>query len=108
MVEDARRAWIEVSYEDGCEIPLPRNAAEYSGRFVVRVPRDLHRQLVRSADDQGVSLNQYVVCLLSSRSGQDQLLRRLDAIERKIREGGSPPQTETTQETEDTPLSPSC
>jgi len=60
MIRDAMRGWIEASLQDGDAIPEPRDADDYSGKFVVRVPRSLHRQLVESAADEGVSLNQYI------------------------------------------------
>ena len=65
-IEDARRAWIEVAYEDGMEIPLPRTEQEYSGRFIVRIPKYLHRRLAEQATREGVSLNQYVETILSA------------------------------------------
>jgi antitoxin HicB len=65
MAEDARRLWIQVEYERGHEIPAPTHQAEYSGRFNVRLPRSLHRSLADGARREGVSLNQYVVALLS-------------------------------------------
>jgi len=47
------------------KIPLPEPKMRFSGQFNVRVPRDLHRQLVRKADEEGVSLNALVTYLLS-------------------------------------------
>ena len=38
---------------------------EYSGKFVVRVPKSLHAALAAEADAEGVSLNQLVVAKLS-------------------------------------------
>ena len=38
---------------------------EYSGRFVLRIPRSLHRELKEAADREGVSLNQYVLYKLA-------------------------------------------
>jgi len=60
MIQDAMRAWIEVSLEDGTPIPKPRATESYSGKFVVRVPRSLHRQLSEAAHEEGVSLNQFI------------------------------------------------
>ncbi len=40
--------WLEVSLEQGDAIPEPRSEAEYSGKFVVRVPRSLHRDLAET------------------------------------------------------------
>ena len=43
-------------------MPPPRPATEdYSGRFVLRVPRSLHRKLSREAQREGVSLNTFCV-----------------------------------------------
>ena len=69
MIEDARRLWLESAYEDGLDIPLPENEADYSGKFNVRVPASLHRKLRRLADREGVSLNQYVLFALSHTAG---------------------------------------
>ncbi len=69
VAEDARRGWIETEYEQGHDIPLPSHPAEsatYSGKFIVRLPRSLHRALVQAAAHENVSLNQYVLALLSS------------------------------------------
>jgi predicted HicB family RNase H-like nuclease len=41
----------------GEPVPDPLSAKAYSGKFVVRVPPDLHRQLALEAALQGVSLN---------------------------------------------------
>ncbi|MBE0409324.1 MAG: toxin-antitoxin system HicB family antitoxin [Anaerolineales bacterium] len=66
MVQDAMRGWIEVALEDGQEIPEPRLEEDYSGKFVVRVPKSLHRQLVIEAEREGVSLNQFINVALAS------------------------------------------
>jgi predicted RNase H-like HicB family nuclease len=44
-IEEARRLWIEVAYEDGQDIPEPRGKQGYSGNFIVRGPKSLHRKL---------------------------------------------------------------
>jgi antitoxin HicB len=65
-IEDARRVWIQGTYEMGQDIPLPRDVEEYSGKFLVRVPRSLHRTLAHAAKQEGVSLNQYITSLLAA------------------------------------------
>ena len=70
MIEDAKRAWIESALEDGVEIPLPRKTEEYSGKFVVRLPKSLHKQLVETANQEGISLNTYVNVALSQAVGR--------------------------------------
>jgi len=58
VVEDLREA--------GEEIPEPIAARPYSGRFMLRIPPDLHRALALRAAEAGVSLNR----LVSSKLGQ--------------------------------------
>jgi len=70
MIQDAMRGWIEVSLEDGDPIPEPRPPEDYSGKFVVRVPRSLHRELVEHAEREGVSLNQYINVVLARAVGR--------------------------------------
>jgi antitoxin HicB len=68
-IEDARRLWIEIAYEDGQDIPEPRDKQEYSGNFMVRGPKSLHRKLDQIAKREGVSLNQFLVSTLSNAVG---------------------------------------
>ncbi|SHK46363.1 type II toxin-antitoxin system HicB family antitoxin [Tepidibacter formicigenes] len=66
MGEDARKAWIETRYEKSLEIPEPFTVNnKYNGRITVRTPKSLHRQLIEEAKEEGVSLNQYLVYILS-------------------------------------------
>lgn len=60
MIQDAMASWIEIALEDNQPIPEPRPAEEYSGKFLVRVPKSLHRDLVEAAASENVSLNQYI------------------------------------------------
>jgi antitoxin HicB len=54
---------IEIKLEYGDPIPEPQE--EYSGKILVRVPKSLHRQLIFKADEEGISLNQYMLYKLS-------------------------------------------
>jgi antitoxin HicB len=65
MIEDAKTAWIETALEDGADIPEPVNEEDFSGKFVVRVPKSLHKILSEQAKQEGVSLNQYINYKLS-------------------------------------------
>jgi antitoxin HicB len=64
-IDIARRLWLETTYEDGQDIPLPRDDHEYCGKFILRVPKSLHRKLDLLAAREGTSLNQYLVSELS-------------------------------------------
>ncbi len=63
--------WFETAIEDGATIPEPRPEEDYSGKFVVRVPRSLHRELVEAAEADGVSLNQYINVALGKEVGRE-------------------------------------
>jgi antitoxin HicB len=68
-INEARELWIETVYESGKrDIPLPVTEQDYSGKFVLRVPKSLHRRLAQQAEQEGISLNQYAVSLLSAAS----------------------------------------
>jgi antitoxin HicB len=70
-INEARELWIETVYESGKrDIPLPVTEQEYSGKFVLRLPKSLHRRLAEQAEREGVSLNQYAVSLLSEVAGR--------------------------------------
>jgi predicted RNase H-like HicB family nuclease len=68
MAKEIRTLWLETTYDDGMTIPEPATASDYSGKFVVRLPKSLHRNLAIAAEREGVSLNAYVNYLLAERS----------------------------------------
>ena len=69
---EVKQAWFEIALERGWEIPVPLTAEvkTYSGKFNVRLPRYLHRDLANFAEREGTSLNQLVVALLAKGTGQ--------------------------------------
>ena len=50
----------------GEKIPEPISTKQYSGKFMVRVPPHLHRQLTIQAAETGISLNRLITSKLSS------------------------------------------
>jgi len=84
VADEIRELWIKGEYEDEHDIPLPSYPEEYSGKFVARLPRSLHRQLAEEAEHQGVSLNQHIVTLLSRGGAQSRLESRLDDLEERL------------------------
>ena len=66
--QDAKRAWLEAALADGIEIAEPsRETAptDFSGQFKLRLPRSLHRSLSLHAKQEGISMNQYCLYLLT-------------------------------------------
>ena len=80
MVKEARELWIESEYERGNDIPEPSYPETYSGKFVARLPRSLHRTLAEQAERDGVSLNQHVVALLGAGAATNDLAARVDVM----------------------------
>lgn len=74
--DEIRALWIEGEYEDGHDIPEPARK-EYSGKFVTRVPKSLHRDLAENARRESMSLNAYVNYLLAERNVTARLLRQI-------------------------------
>jgi len=72
MVTEAKQLWLEVALENADHIPepVPFQDEQYSGRFVVRIPRSLHRQLAQRAQWEDTSLNTLVVTVLSDGMGR--------------------------------------
>ena len=93
-IQEAMHLWLEVSLEQGDAIPEPRPDEEYSGKFVVRVPRSLHRDLAEIAEREGVSLNQYINTALAQSVGvmragqvqpaQEAMARHMTRLERLV------------------------
>jgi predicted RNase H-like HicB family nuclease len=70
-LQHAILAWKEAAAKAGNPIPDPsRPEAEpaASGKVLLRLPRSLHAQLIKGAKRDRVSLNQYIVSLLSTAS----------------------------------------
>jgi antitoxin HicB len=68
-VEDARKSWIEIALLEGKEVPTPlaEDALYFSGKFTLRLPKTLHKELAEKAEQEAVSLNQYLLYLISKR-----------------------------------------
>jgi antitoxin HicB len=66
-LQDAIDAWVEAQRSAGNRIPQPSTPAqEHSGKVLVRMPRSLHASLALNAKIEDVSLNHFIVHLLSS------------------------------------------
>ena len=64
--EDARKCWIESALKDGDFIPEPKTVEDYPDNFKLRLPKTLYKQLAERSRQEGISMNQYCLYLLSS------------------------------------------
>jgi len=69
MIEDAKKQWLIAALESGYEIPEPNKLENYSGQFKLRLPKSLHKELAERSKQEGISMNQYCLYLLSKNTG---------------------------------------
>lgn len=83
-LDSVLKEMLEDYLERGYEIPEPKEeeeeAEEYSGRILLRIPHSLHFLLAKQAKKNGMSLNSYLVHLLSLNYPIDQVERELKSI----------------------------
>jgi predicted HicB family RNase H-like nuclease len=56
---------IEDMRKKGESPPLPLSSRKFSGKFMVRIPPEIHRRLALEAEEEGISLNRLVSAKLS-------------------------------------------
>jgi predicted RNase H-like HicB family nuclease len=61
--------WIAATLEQGQDIPEPMEAAGFSGKLVLRMPKGLHKRATLWAERDGVSLNQFIVTCVAEQVG---------------------------------------
>lgn len=60
---------LQLLKEEGKPIPQPKNN-EYSGKLLLRLPKSLHEKIADRAEEEGVSINQFIISCLSEDIGQ--------------------------------------
>ena len=85
-VEEAKLAWISTAIKRGQIIPLPNseNNDEYSGKFTLRLPKFLHKELSLAAQQDDISLNQYILSLVALNFGKSSKKSDLKTPRRKL------------------------
>ncbi len=63
--KEAIELWIAAARENNIVIPEPMIRKKFSGKFVVRTPEELHASLAHTALQQGKSMNEIAVELLT-------------------------------------------
>lgn len=56
---------IEDMKKNNEDIPEPFSTRKFSGKFIVRVPPELHRRIAEEAAEEGVSINRLVTSRLA-------------------------------------------
>jgi predicted RNase H-like HicB family nuclease len=76
----AAEGFLKVYREDGCPVPEPETIKPFSGQTRLRLPKTLHATLSQEAKKEGVSLNSYVVHLLSERHIVKELEQKINDL----------------------------
>jgi antitoxin HicB len=84
MSREILTGWLELALEDGQDIPEPEGQPDYSGKFILRIARSLHRELAVAADREGVSLNAYAAAILAQGLTWRQANDRYEELSKKI------------------------
>ena len=69
QLEEVAESWIEAALRAGRAIPPAMDQSDFSGKTVVRMPRNLHRKATFAAQREGVSLNQFIVSCIAEGVG---------------------------------------
>ena len=64
-LETAKGLWLGAARKNKRRIPEPIAEKKLNGRFLLRLPRELHEKLVHDAKEQGVSLNQLILYIVA-------------------------------------------
>ena len=66
-LDEVLEMYLETLIENDMPIPepIPSEDDGYSGKFMVRIPRSLHKRLATEAKKEGVSLNQFAAMKLA-------------------------------------------
>lgn len=78
--EIALEGFLKVYEEDGCDLPEPETIKTYSGQTRTRFPKRLHEALSNEASSEGVSLNTYIIHILSERHYLKKIEKELSEI----------------------------
>ncbi|UCC40618.1 MAG: type II toxin-antitoxin system HicB family antitoxin [Candidatus Aminicenantes bacterium] len=80
----AAEAYFESLKRAGRRFPAEEKVIPFSGQIRLRMPKTLHAALSSGAENEGVSLNTYIVTLLSGGRVERGLLKRIRAIEKML------------------------
>jgi predicted HicB family RNase H-like nuclease len=74
----AAEAYFEALKAAGKPLPLPEKVVPYSGQLRLRMPKSLHAALSYEAESENISLNTYIVSLISERHIERNLLNKIE------------------------------
>ena len=72
-IKKSLKIWVKNAMELNISIPEPKTLSEkdFSGKLVLRLPKALHKKISVKAEENGVSLNQYLLYLIAEKSANE-------------------------------------
>jgi antitoxin HicB len=85
-LESAKEAWITTALAKGMFISEPQieSEPEYNGRITMRFPKSLHRKTAEAAKNEGMSLNAYLIYLISENHTAAMASKALNVCQRLV------------------------
>ena len=78
----AANAYFQSLKKAGKSMPVFDKVPLFSGQLRLRLPKSLHAELSRAAENEGVSLNTYLISLLASEQTKRYLSQKVRSLER--------------------------
>ena len=83
---DALQETISALESLNLPVPEPGSGGSYSGKFIQRVPKNIHARLALRAKQKGVSMNAQVTSILAESLGKEVNAKLLDWLQRAYEE----------------------
>lgn len=85
-LEEVKEILFKKYLKEGIPIPEPKREEEkeYSGKFLLRVPKELHRFLVLEAKKNNTTLNQFCIYLLTRKSFLNSISEDIEQVKEDI------------------------
>ncbi len=89
-LEIAADAYFQSLKNAGKCMPVLDKITPFSGQLRLRMPKSLHAELSQAAENEGVSLNTYLISLLASEHTKRYMFQKVRSLERTHAVAGKP------------------
>jgi len=105
-IEIAIENFLKTLEDEGIPVPKPKKLEEYSGQTRLRMPKKLHRILTSDASNEGVSLNAYMVFLLTMHADIHRQIKDSVWVDKTLLDFSSKSSESSQKEFGDSPATP--
>lgn len=82
----AKKLWIKARLKRNLPVPEPVSEEDYSGKFLLRIPPDLHKKLALGARNESLSLNQYIRKIVENALTLGHVMEKMERLEQEIKQ----------------------